>query len=161
MVEPEPGGFRWKADADDIHACFGYLQVAERLSAAPLSALPSWLAGHPHHKPVPYGVTDDIYIAADRLRLPGHRTERPGGGLLGPYQTKYRLTAPNRTRSIWQLPAWFHPLPPLPLTGHAAPNRWTPCAGGVRLQTICQGQEFVLDCNQYPPALDWLAHLLG
>ena len=35
VIEPNPGVFRWKVDADDIHACFGFLQVAERLSAAP------------------------------------------------------------------------------------------------------------------------------
>ena len=104
---------------------------------------------------------DDVYVATERLSLPGHEINRPGGGLLGRYRPEYRLTAPGRTRSIWQLPAWFHPLPPLPLTGHAAPRRWTPAAHGVLLQTICQGQEFVLDCDQYPQALDWLAELLG
>ena len=161
VVESVPGRFQWQAGADDIHACFGYLQIAERLPATPLSALPRWLAGHPHYKPVPYGATDDVYIATDRLSLPGHRTVRPGGGLLGPYQSSYRLTAPGRTRSIWHLPAWFHPLPPLPLTGHSAPGRWTPSGTGVLLQTICQGQEFVLGCEQYPRAINWLAELLG
>lgn len=159
-VEPTPGQFRWKVDSANIHACFGYLQIAERWPVAPLSALPKWLTEHPHHKPVPYGTVDDIYLATDRLNLPGHHIDRPGGGLLGPCQPKYRLTAPGRTRSVWHLPAWFHPLPPVPLTGHAAPDRWTPSDTGVFLQTICQGQEFVLDCDQYPQALDWLAEIL-
>ena len=160
-VEPMPGRFQWKVGSDDIHACFGYLQIAARWPAVPRSTLPKWLAGHPHHKPVPYGAVDDIYTATDRLNLPGGRVDRPGGGLLGSYQPKYRLTAPGRTRSIWQLPAWFHPLPLVPLTGHTAPQRWVPSATGVLLQTICQGQEFVLDSEQYPQALDWVAEILG
>ena len=160
-VEPTPGQFRWKARAENIHACFGYLQIAARRPAVPWSALPKWLTGHPHHQPVPYGVVDDIYLAADRLNLPGCRVDRTGGGLLGPYRPKYRLTAPGRTRSIWHLPAWFHPLPLVPLTGHAAPHRWMPSGTGVLLQTICQGQEFVLDTEQYPQALDWLAEILS
>ena len=161
MIEPAPGQFQWKAGSGNVHACFGYLQIAERRPAVPRSALPKWLAGHPHCKPLPYGVTDDIYTATDRLNLPGQRISRAGGGLLGPYQPKYRLTAPGRTRSIWHLPAWFHPVPPAPLTGHSAPHRWTPSATGVLLRTICQGQEFVLDSEQYPQAVEWLAEMLS
>ncbi len=159
-VEPTPGRFQWRPGSDDIHACFGYLQIASRRPVVPRSALPPWLSEHPHYKPIPYGAIDDIYIATDRLDLPGHRIDRPGGGLLGSFQPKYRLTAPGRTRSIWHLPAWFYPLPLVPLTGHGASHRWTPSGDGVLLQSICQGQEFVLDCEQYPQALGWLAEML-
>lgn len=160
VEEPSPGVYRWRPDANNIHACFGYLQIAERRPVMPVAALPGFLRGHPHHKPVPYGPTDDIYLATERLNLPGYPLDRPGGGLLGPYQPKYRLTAPGRTRSVWHLPSWFHPLPSRPLTGHAAPHRWSLSEAGVLLQTICQGQEFVLDCGQYPAALGWLVEML-
>ena len=46
------------------------------------------------------------------------------------------------------------------LTYHADPARWCREHGDVLLKTVCQGQEFVLDCHHYPPAVAWLATLL-
>jgi len=44
----------------------------------------------------------------------------------------------------------------LALTYHANPRRWRTEAGGVVLQAVARGQEFVLDCDVYPGVLDWL-----
>lgn len=165
VTQNTAGRFGYRPEAPDRHVIFGWLQIAQRLPIAPLSALPAWTAGHPHHKPVPYGRTDCVYLATDRLRLPlpGH-DGLPGGGIWRSFHPDRILSAPGRTRSWWQLPAWFHP----PAGGgpalsyHSRPARWTRTdTGAVLLNTAKQGQEFVLDCEHYPEALAWLAGMLA
>ena len=121
--------------------------------------MPRWLTGHPHHKAVPYGRADSVYVAAESLRLPGASGGLPGGGVFGTYRPALCLTAEGRTRSQWRLPGWFHPVEGrLPLSYHRNPRVWTPGEEGhVLLDTAKQGQEFVLDTQHYPEAAGWLA----
>ena len=158
------GKFRFRRGAPDWHVCFGWLQVDQRLRVAPLppSILPAWTAGHPHHKAMPYGPLDSIYTARARLSLPDHPIDLPGAGTLDRFDPKRVLTDPGGPgRVYWKLPAWFYPSSPeAALTYHSKTSRWHRAHGGVVLKTVCQGQEFVLDCDHYPQAVPWLANLL-
>ena len=165
-VEQAAGGrwrYRDRAEAPDRHVFFGWLQVAAWLPVVPLTGLPRWLAGHPHHKPTPYGRADSVYVAAECLRLPGVVEGRPGGGTFGKYRPELCLTAEGRTRSRWRLPGWFEPVEGrLPLSYHRDPRAWTAGdEGHVLLDTAKQGQEFVLDTRHYPEAAGWLAGLFA
>ena len=156
--------FQFRRDAPDLHLCFGWLQVDRRLRVAPAppSLLPGWTAGHPHNKAAPYGPLDSIYTATTTLTVPEHPTKLPGAGVLERFDPKRVLTDPGGpSRIYWKLPAWFQPSTPgTALTYHSKPSRWHSRHGGVVLKTVCQGQEFVLDCDHYPQALPWLVHLL-
>ena len=165
-VERAPTGtLRYRRDAPDRHVFFGWLQVEERLPVAPLTGLPGWTRGHPHHKPTPYGRPDCVYVATERLRLPGTAAVGeglPGGGTFGTYRPALCLTAEGRTRSHWRLPAWFHPVGGrLPLSYHRSPKVWQPGEGHVLLDAARQGQEFVLDTRHYPEAAAWVAGLFA
>ena len=46
------------------------------------------------------------------------------------------------------------------LTYHSDESRWQRVNEGVMLKAVSRGQEFVLDCDDYPEAITWLAELL-
>ena len=46
------------------------------------------------------------------------------------------------------------------LSYHRNVQRWTARQDHVLLQTVGRGQEFVLNCDEHPQALDWLATIL-
>ena len=67
-----------------------------------------------------------------------------------------------RRISVWALPPWFHPDGRhSALTYHGRPGRWTRTEAHTLLQTVAQGQEFVLDCDHYPEAVPWAAGLIA
>ena len=158
------GRFQYRSGAPDLHVCFGWLQIDRRWNVARPSTLPAWTAGHPHHKAALYKPLDSIYTSTPKLRLPGcagPAAHRSGGGVLSQFKPERCLTAAGHTRIYWKLPAWFQPTASgSALTYHANPARWQKKHGGTLLKTVCQGQEFVLDCNRYPQAISWLANLL-
>jgi hypothetical protein len=43
------------------------------------------------------------------------------------------------------------------LTYHGDHSRWEKVKDGVMLTAVSRGQEFVLDCDHYPEAINWLA----
>jgi Nucleotide modification associated domain 3 len=46
------------------------------------------------------------------------------------------------------------------LSYHGDKSRWARDGDAVLLRTVGRGQEFVLDCQEYPEAIQWLCHLL-
>jgi len=47
-----------------------------------------------------------------------------------------------------------------PLSFHGNPDRWSCREWNLYLQTVAKGQEFVLDCREYPEAVDWAGALI-
>lgn len=151
------GRFRYVPGAPDLHVIFGWQQIERRAPAADSRGLPVWAAGHPHYEGPARGPLDCIYFATERLRRPGLAAKRPGGGVFPSFRPALCLTAAGQTRSVWDLPGWFHPREGRrPMSYHSGPHRWTRTGKGqVRLDTAKQGQEFVLDVDHYPEALAW------
>lgn len=149
-----PAG-KWSFTGPTVHVMFGWLQVGSCHDLGPdgshiLSSKP-WLRDHPHARPG-WGRSNAIYIASDRLAMPGLRAIAPGSGLL---PRGYRLTAPGANPSVWTVPAWLHPaLGGVGMTYHGDAKRWSP-AGTV--QCVAQGQEFVADIGNDPRAGEWLS----
>ena len=159
-VEMDNGGLRYRRDAPDIHCLFGWLQVGAiyRLGMAEASP-PQWASDHPHvsgaERYLSEGANNALYVASERLRLPGLRRPVSGGGAFRHFDPRLQLTAPGRKRSIWRLPASFRPKTGLPpLSYHSDARRWSEDADGILLQTVGRGQEFVLDCDCYPDVYD-------
>ncbi len=166
-VERVGGRWRYRREARDLHALFGWLQVGAVLPVAAIGreallAGRPWLVDHPHPHFPPADARNVIFTAADRLVLPGvGDTGLPGAGEVGAFRDALSLTAPGApTRSLWRVPAFLGPEHGPPLTYHADPRRWQETPDGLILRNVCQGQDFVLDCALRPDAGPWLANLL-
>ena len=140
---------------------FGYLRVGEvvRLACDPV---PAWAVDHPHlhgsARKKDRGNT--LFVAEDQLELPGAKG-LPGAAAFPRFKDSLRLSAPGMTRSWWRLPKWFHPRPGTPaLSSHEAPDRWRLEDDGCLLRSVARGQEFVLDVEHYPRALEWAVDLI-
>lgn len=154
------GGLYRYIAAPDLHVLFGWLQIAARLPLDDEAAVPAWARYHPHCQQAPFAAPNSLYVAAEHLDLPGVSDVLPGAGRWPQFHPRLRLTAPAMSRSVWRLPAWFHPHGrSSALSYHGRPDRWERHGDHVVLRTIGRGQEFVLDCDVYPEALDWLAEL--
>lgn len=150
-----------------FHAIWGWLQVGEaaEVRSEILPALDSsswrWATSHPHVSKSRKN-PNWLYVASDRLVLPASSPSGiPGAGFFGRFRPELQLTAnPEEKLSRWALPAWFEPRDRKPLTYHADRSRWTRQGDRVLLQTVGRGQEFVLDVNEYPEAIEWVGGLL-
>jgi len=161
-VVQRDGEWRYRAGAPDIHCLFGWLQIAAVYRLDCGDEAPSWGPEHPHVKNAERyrsgSLRNTLYAAADRLELPGLAVEVAGGGVFPSYTPALRLTAPDCTRSTWRLPGCFAPRPDVaPLSFHGASWRWNRDGDDVLLKTAGRGQEFVLDCDDRPGMVDWLA----
>lgn len=174
-VEVVGGRHRYKRGegGEDVHVIFGWLQVEEIWPNLPtrrdeLLATHPEQADHPHiATPVRYSNRrNTLYVAAQHVSLPGQADAGiPGAGVFRTYSTSLRLTKPERSRRQWQLPTWMWPSEgKTPLSFHPHnPSKpaWSQHEDHVELKSAAPGQEFVLDCEQYPESVPWIAGLLG
>lgn len=155
------GKYQYVPNAPDLHIIFGWLQIERRLSVNNLSSIPSWASNHPHYRQEKYSNIDSIYVAASRINLPNAVIDKPGAGMFRRFHLALRLTAPGSSRSVWQLPTWFHPNGKKSiLSYHHSLKRWMLEPDYVLLNSVARGQEFILDCEEYPESVDWLCSLL-
>ncbi len=159
-VEQFDGKYRYVKNAPDVHIIFGWLQIERRISVENVSELPSWALDHPHCKRKKYHAFDSIYISTGRLTLPGVVIDKPGAGVFQHCNPALCLTAPGMSRSVWRLPRWFFPSEGKSgLSYHINSSRWRLEEEYVLLNSVGRGQEFVLDCQEYPEALNWLSNI--
>ncbi|MGA3118660.1 MAG: hypothetical protein ABSF90_30080, partial [Syntrophobacteraceae bacterium] len=146
-----------------IHAVWGWLQIGEILPVdSSKKLLPAWAGYHPHCYRGPEH-NNVLYVSSNRLSLGQVVLEDcSGAGIFPNFSVKRQLTAPSAPNpSLWGLPEWFFPQNGLtPLTYHADPGRWRRVEHGTELRTAARGQEFILDCDEYPEAFQWLSWFL-
>jgi len=183
--EAEISGGKWRflKGAPDRHVLFGWLQVAEVWAVDERrEMLPDWIQSHPHcHGD--RGVNNTIFVAKEKLELPGLPIANdgcpesgspgsgslqasddgcPGSGVFGRIKPELVLTREGVTRCHWALPAWFHPQGRSSvLSYHEKPKRWQRVGESTHLHSVARGQEFVLDVEAYPEAIQWVQSLLG
>ena len=159
------GSYQYLEGTPDLHCIYGWLQIGQHI-AVQGGAVPTWAHDHPHwqdHLAAPSTAINSLYAAADRLYLAGQQIDLPGGGVFRRYAEQLRLTAPDASRSVWHLPAWFNPRGPnSALSYHANPDRWKVNGQPVKVRTSQGvGRSSSLDCDHYPETLDWLVQLFG
>lgn len=162
-VERRKGIYRWATNSQPRHVLWGWFQVAEIL---PLGAVTPtgypWADYHPHfHRD--NDSNNVVYLARHHLQTdPAPDATLPGAGVFQRFSPALQLTAPNAEKtSTWELPGWFHPGGcRTPLTYHADLSRWARVGSRTELRAVARGQEFVLDCDEYPEALDWASGLI-
>jgi hypothetical protein len=163
-VERVGGSWRSRRDERAKHVIWGWLQIDEMIDidlSRPRSC-PAWALYHPHFS-LKKRRKNMLYVAGRALDLPGLGKRRfRGAGIFPRFAAGLQLTAPDCDgASSWLLPMWIHPKGRESiLTYHGNPNRWQVKPQGVVLSTVGRGQEFVLDCEHYPEAVDWLANLV-
>jgi hypothetical protein len=155
-------GWQYVRNSRSLHAIFGWLQIAERISVSSWPATESWALYHPHfHRAA--DPTNVVYVATEHLTLPSDECIRmSGAGVFSRLTPAGCLTAPESDRpSRWLLPKWLHPEGRCSsLTYHGDPSRWSKVDNGVLLDSVGRGQEFVLDAGHYPESIPWLVELL-
>ena len=112
-AQREENGLRFCNDSHGVHAFFGYLQVGEKFPVPTDGKLPEkygCFADHPHLCPLRLKgrreaenpQLDAVYIASDRLALPGV-DDMPGWGVFR-HSPELILTADNvPSHTIWDL----------------------------------------------------------
>ena len=162
-VENAGAVWRYVRNSKPVHSLFGWLQIADRV---PVSAWPTsdrWALYHPHFAREPHP-SNVLYMATERLRLPSSNIRRvAGAGTFGRFAPTLRLTAPDSNRAgLWLLPEWLHPDGRgSVLSYHGDRARWEKTDGGAFLSSVSRGQEFVLDCDHYPEAVEMVRKLLA
>jgi Nucleotide modification associated domain 3 len=162
-VECCAGTYRYVQGALDLHVIFGWLQIEQRIPVAQRSRIPSWAGDHAHCRRAQPLALDSLYIATSCLTLPGITLDKPGAGLFPQYHPLLCLTnqEPHVSRRIWRLPHWMSPAHGRSaLTYRPDLKRWETPSDHVLLKSAGRGQEFVLDCAEYPEAVAWLANLI-
>lgn len=149
------GRWAYVPSAPDLHVLFGWLEVAEVVPIADeWVGKPAWAADHPHF----HGITsrnNTLYVSPP----PGKASL--GGGTFEGFDEGLRLSADDKGRRRWRLPAWFHPKGrKSALSYHGSPQRWETDGNQVLLNTVGRGQEFVLDGAAYPEAEPWARGLI-
>jgi hypothetical protein len=146
------------------HVIWGWFQIGEILTLG--DSGPNgyeWAAEHPHFYG-DRGANNTLYIARQYMALDGIDSEKiAGAGVFSHFSTERCLTAASaQNPSTWDLPVWFYPEGQRPaLTYHANPERWRINGARTELKSAARGQEFILDCDEYPEAIPWVAHLLA
>ncbi len=138
------------------HILWGWLQVDEVLKVDHHREQLGWAEGHPHLTMIGKA-QNTIYTARKHLL----DTTVPGAGVCPKYDAARQLTAPGGRCSRWLLPAFFNPKGRRSaLSYHGRENAWEASQDGVLLQSVGRGQEFVLDCGDYPEAAQWALNLI-
>ena len=162
QVEMVNGAYKWVRNARPRHVIWGWLQVAEVLKFG--EDWPheyKWAKYHPHfnRESDPNNV---VYIGRRYLQIPGQTGRVPGAGTFMQFACTRQLTAAHATKpSEWDLPGWFYPIDSRKsLTYHSDLKRWRKRGDRTTLESVARGQEFVLDCHEYPEALGWARDLI-
>lgn len=156
------GKLIWDKRSPLRHVLWGWLQIGEvmKIDECDQSEY-EWAKYHPHFHRSP-DMNNTLYIARKYLTLGGVSSGRLAGASVFPhFSEQLALTAPAATTpSQWELPQWFYPRDgKCPLTYHSDLARWQITENGTRLNAVARGQEFVLNTQFYPEALDWVASL--
>lgn len=162
-VTQSTGRLVWDTRSLCRHLLWGWLQIDEvvKVDGCNVSSL-RWASYHPHFQRKS-DANNTVYIARRHLMLPGVCTDGlPGSGVFPGFSEDLVLSDPDgSTPSVWRLPQWFYPRDgKIPLTYHSNLTRWQKIKNAVRLKSVARGQEFVLDTEDFPEAIEWLRALM-
>lgn len=161
----QKGLWEYVPDALGLHRIFGWMQIGVVVDVGndtkqAQQRYPG-LAKHPHLTGT-WNPTNTVYVAADRLSIPGLKCTIPGAGCFTKARDALVLTDQTQAhpkRSVWRLPGWFLPRRGQPaLSYHSNRSRWSRDGDEVVLQTVAKGQEFVLDTTDLAKD-EWLQRI--
>ena len=157
-IHIEAGRLRWNVGSIPRHVIWGWLQVGKIIPVDTCDREKfAWAQYHPHFHRSP-DRNNTLYTARKNLELPNINVHREGAGVFEYFARNLQLTAPESSRpSVWALPKWFYPGDDRrPLSYHGDLKRWESTAAATNLNVVSRGQEFVLECEDYTEAAEWL-----
>lgn len=156
-----------KKKSAELNVLFGWLQVdrVETVNdAGRLRTKYPWAADHPHlQEPYP-GNNNTLYIAREKLEIGGTNANIPGYGVFPYFSEELQLSEKDNSGSFWVMPTWLRPRGGSRSVWSSHPNGttcWTPIYDKTENTVLCHrihlgpGQEFVLDCGEYPESIEW------
>jgi hypothetical protein len=149
--EPYPNVFRYARDGADLHAIWGWLQIAEILDLPSKFSRAKKIAPHHPHPSYPAEKTPNcLYVGRDSLSFipkfagAGAFPKFHRGLCLSDEQTHLRPR--ERLRSCWKLPAFFRNVRVTHLPGLHDPSKWEPSGQSIIGRGgASRGQEFVFE----------------
>jgi hypothetical protein len=161
-LEQSAGKWRYVRGAPNLHVIFGWMRIGDVLdvrASADLGERLAPFADHPHIRRRDRR-SNTLYLAADRLSLGD--VEREGGGVFRTIADSRVLTDTRQSkRSVWSLPACFHPGAGATLSYHENLHRWSNGGEQCVLSSVARGQEFVLALPRPDSAEAWLRQVFA
>jgi hypothetical protein len=161
------GYWRYVKGAPNLHVIFGWLQVNEKYYLKnEWNQVPKYGQGHTHFLNRRNYTEDSnnntLFIGGNNLSLAKASQKINGFGNFNFFNSSLCLTSINsKTRGLWELPSLFYPNEgKKSLSYHGDKKRWTKKGKTVLIQSVGRGQEFVLDCDYYPEAINWALNLI-
>ena len=141
--------YAWEPGTTAKHVIWGWMEIDRILPVADLSVEERDIYENHPHLTGNRGANNTLYI--------GRKS-----GVFSHYSEKLQLTLPDSPKPrMWRLPVWMYPEGgKTPLTYHSNLDRWVEREGHSLLQSASRGQEFVLDCADYPDSVAWLNGLI-
>jgi hypothetical protein len=156
--EFSPGSFRFAADRPDVHAIWGWLQIAERLDLPSKLARAKEIAGHHPHVSYPADKNPNcLYVAGETLSF---FPKYAGAGVFSKFHDGLPLSDRQETRrSYWRLPAFFKN-ESMHVTHIPHLSEWNLSDDRESIlgrAAYCPGQEFVFETKGYKTEIaKWL-----
>lgn len=153
-----------------LNVLFGWLQIEtirkidSLTDAQRFRAEHPWAASHPHLQDSFRGKNNVLYVGKEKLVAEGASADIPGYGVFKHFSEPLQLSEKGNSGSFWLMPTWFKPKGRTRSVWCSHANGttcWTPLYDDEKGQPVCHrvhlgpGQEFVLDCNDYPESVDW------
>lgn len=155
---------QWDKTCRPCHLIWGWLQIGEIVKIDKCNRTEySWANYHPHFNRNK-DINNTLYISKQNLNLPGqNNAEINGAGIFPYYNQNAQLSdCLGGSECEWKLPKWFYPIKNKrePLTYHKRIERWQLGNDCVYLNSAARGQEFILNCDEYPESIEWIKSLL-
>ena len=161
-VEKTSTGWRFVRGAAQQHILWGWLQIEQvcKVDEIRHDEKFEWATYHCQFRW--YGDSNNtLYVATQNLNLNGTAISAPGAAVFPRVHERLVLTRKGQPASNWRLPRFFYPdRGKSPLTYHPDLGRWDYDRNHAYLRSAGRGQEFVLHCDQYPEAVDWLSGIV-
>lgn len=152
--------WRYLPRSPDLHVIFGWMQVDKVVPVDSVrgSGEYDYLKHHPHCFG-DFSGQNTLYIGRKKL---SYDQSLNGSGVFDYLSDARTLTATGCNRSLWRVPHWMYPQGrESVLSYHQDSTRWRIDSERVLLQSVARGQEFILNTDHYPEALDWAVGLLS
>ena len=154
-------GWRFVKGAPRLHILWGWLQIGQICKVDEIRRYKKfeWATYHCHFSWCG-DPRNTLYMATDRLNLKDIQIAS-GSGVFPKIHERLILTRKGQSVSNWRLPRFFYPEQgKTPLSHHRDLKRWGHDQDHAYLRSVGRGQEFVLHCDEYPEAVEWLSRLV-
>jgi hypothetical protein len=146
-------------DNQILHVIFGYLIIGDIIELGKETMMHfksknsslKWAFYHPHLINDKYGERNVVYFAKDNIG------DKNGYGAFY-FNKDLVLSSPNKSRSIWRLPNFFHYQNGIKISRHSDINRFADLKTHCELKTVNIGQEFVVSGSS--SAYAWATDLI-